>query len=461
LRGEGVGVSSLVKQVCSSSAAVNGNMQANSVTQIIQASRGNNQLLAELEKFRRSITVMFTDIKGSTAYFEKYGDVAGMMMVHQCNDSLRQVVEKHGGRVVKTIGDAIMATFEDCKESVLASIEMQKALIEFNAPKPEQDHVFIRIGLNYGQGIVKSNDVFGDVVNVASRVESVASAEQIVISDSVYEQIKPLNMFKTFSLGRFSLKGKEGDRDLYEVEWAPKDKNKKETHAPVAHTIMMGPPKAARVAPHFKLQHIKKDGTSGELYEMKEGRLSLGRSQGDLQYATDATLAALHARFYIENGQLLVEDLSDGKGVFVRLIATYTLQDGDAVLMGKQLLLFREKSEAVAAAAATGTSVMDISTMIQEPVAEFVRLTVQGADNSARFPLLEEEITWGRNKGTYIFPEDGFMSRAHAKVYQRGENYFLEDLGSRNGTFIKVRGKTPVPVGAMVLAGGQLLKIMQ
>lgn len=461
MRGEGAGVSSLEKQASSSSAAVNGNMQANSVTQIIQASRGNNQLLAELEKFRRSITVMFTDIKGSTAYFEKYGDVAGMMMVHQCNDSLRQIVESHGGRVVKTIGDAIMATFEDCKESVLASVEMQKALIEFNAPKPEQDHVFIRIGLNYGQGIVKSNDVFGDVVNVASRVESVASAEQIVISDSVYEQIKPLNMFKTFSLGRFSLKGKEGDRDLYEVEWAPKDKNKKETHAPVAHTIMMGPPKAARVAPHFKLQHIKKDGTSGELYEMKEGRLSLGRSQGDLQYATDATLAALHARFYIENGQLLVEDLSDGKGVFVRLIATYTLQDGDAVLMGKQLLLFREKSEAVAAAAATGTSVMDISTMIQEPVAEFVRLTVQGADNSARFPLLEEEITWGRNKGTYIFPEDGFMSRAHAKVYQRGENYFLEDLGSRNGTFIKVRGKTPVPVGAMVLAGGQLLKIMQ
>src|SRR2546430_10791388 len=79
-------------------------MQANSVTQIIQASRGNNQLLAELEKFRRFITVMFTDIKGSTAYFEKYGDVAGLMMVHQCNDSLRQIVENHGGRVVKTIG---------------------------------------------------------------------------------------------------------------------------------------------------------------------------------------------------------------------------------------------------------------------------------------------------------------------------------------------------------------------
>src|SRR5213082_1891286 len=176
-------------------------MPANSVTQIMQSSRGQNELLAELEKFRRAITVMFTDIKGSTAYFEKYGDVAGLMMVHQCNDSLRQIVENHGGRVVKTIGDAIMATFEDCKESVLASIEMQKALIDFNAPKPEQDHVFIRIGLNYGQGIVKSNDVFGDVVNVASRVESVALPEQIVISDSVNQQVAPTGKFKLSHLG--------------------------------------------------------------------------------------------------------------------------------------------------------------------------------------------------------------------------------------------------------------------
>ena len=129
--------------------------------------------------------------------------------------------------------------------------------------------------------------------------------------------------------------------------------------------------------------------------------------------------------------------------------------------MGKQLMQFREKVEAVAAAAATGTTVMNMSEMIKEPVAEFVRLTAEGVDNSIRFPLVEEEITWGRTKGTYMFPDDGFMSRAHAKIYQRGENYFLEDLGSRNGTFIKVRGKTPVPIGSMVLAGGQLLKVTQ
>jgi class 3 adenylate cyclase/pSer/pThr/pTyr-binding forkhead associated (FHA) protein len=426
-------------------------MSANSVTQIIQSSRGQNELLAELEKFRRAITVMFTDIKGSTAYFEKYGDVAGLMMVHQCNDMLRLIVEKHGGRVVKTIGDAIMATFEEPKESVEAAIEMQKGLIEFNAPKPEQDHVFIRIGLNFGSGIVKSNDVFGDVVNVASRVESVAVPEQIVISGDLKDQIEKFGLFKITHIGRFALKGKEGDRDLYEVVWTDKKKLVK----PAAHAAV----KAARIAPNYKLQHIRKDGSMGQEHQLKGNKLSLGRSQGDLQYPSDVTLAPLHARFTVEDGQLFVEDLSEGKGVFVRLVATYTLQDGDAVLMGKQLLLFREKAEAIAAAAATGTTVTDVSKMIAEPVAQFMRITPEGNEDGARFPLQEQEVTWGRSKGTYVFPDDGFMSRSHAKVYQRGENYFLEDVGSRNGTFIKVRGKTPVPVGSMVLAGGQLLKV--
>jgi len=419
----------------------------------MQSSRGQNELLAELEKFRRAITVMFTDIKGSTAYFEKYGDVAGLMMVHQCNDMLRLIVEKHGGKVIKTIGDAIMATFEDCRGSIDASIEMQKGLIDFNAPKPEQDHVFIRIGLNYGLGIVKSNDVFGDVVNVASRVESVAVPEQIVISESLNEQVAKLNVFKIQHIGRFSLKGKEGDHNLYEVVWTDKKKAVK----PAAHAAVA---KASRVVPKYKLQHIKKDGSLGLEHDLKNGRLTLGKSQGDLQYAADPNLAPLHARFFVEEGQLYVEDLSD-KGVFVRLIATYTMQNGDAVLMGKQLLQFREKEDVVATAAATGTTVMNLSEQLKEPVAEFVRLTPDGVDNSVRFPLLEEETTWGRSKGTYTFPDDGFMSRSHARVYLRGENYFLEDMGSRNGTFIKARGKTPVPQGAMVLAGGQLLKVMQ
>jgi class 3 adenylate cyclase/pSer/pThr/pTyr-binding forkhead associated (FHA) protein len=432
--------------------------QSSSVTQIIQSSRKNAEILAELEKFRRTITVMFTDIKGSTAYFEKYGDVAGLMMVHQCNDALRQIVEKHGGRVVKTIGDAIMATFDDAGGSVQAAIEMQHQLIEFNKPKPEQDHVFIRIGLNYGAGIVKSNDVFGDVVNVASRVESVALPEQIVISDSLNQQVAQLGKFRISHLGRFALKGKEGDRDLFEVTWT----EHKVDRPPAAHTLVTSP-KASLVLPKYKLQHIRKDGSVGSEHELKGGQLVVGRAEGDLKFSNDAQLAARHARFFSEKGQLLVEDLApEGRGVYVRLIATYMLQDGDVLMMGRRAFRFKEKPEAMAAGAAVGSTVTDIASLLKEPVAEFIALKADGSvDEVARFPLNEQEVTWGRTKGTYTFPEDGFMSRSHAKVYQRGENFFLEDSGSRNGTFVKVHGKSPVPVGAMVLVGGQLLKVTQ
>jgi class 3 adenylate cyclase/pSer/pThr/pTyr-binding forkhead associated (FHA) protein len=434
-------------------------MPQDSVTQIIQSSRGNAELLAELEKFRRTITVMFTDIKGSTAYFEKYGDVAGMMMVHQCNDALQKIVEKHNGKVMKTIGDAIMATFEDPAESVQASIEMQHQLIGFNAPKPEQDHVFIRIGLNYGSGIVKSNDVFGDVVNVASRVESVALPEQIVISDSLNQKVAPLGRFKLSHLGRFALKGKEGDRDLFEVTWAAE----KSVRPAAAHT-MVASPKASMVLPKFKLLHIKKDGSVGAEHELKGGKLSVGRTEGDLKFPGDPQLSPLHATFGMEKGQLVVEDLAPekGRGVYVRLIATYTMHDGDVLMMGRRAFSFKEKPEAMAAGAAVGSTVTDLAKALQEPVAELIALRPDGTlEETARFPLTDQEVTWGRTRGTYTFPEDGFMSRAHAKVYQRGEDFFLEDSGSRNGTFVKVRGKAPVPVGAMVLMGGQLLKVTQ
>src|SRR2546425_12662746 len=114
-------------------------MQANSVTQIIQASRGNNQLLAELEKFRRFITVMFTDIKGSTAYFEKYGDVAGLMMAHQCNDALKKIEGAHTGRVIKFIGGGTMTPFVEPKQSCFGAMAMQKQPTKFMQHRPKQD----------------------------------------------------------------------------------------------------------------------------------------------------------------------------------------------------------------------------------------------------------------------------------------------------------------------------------
>jgi class 3 adenylate cyclase len=106
------------------------------VTTILNLDGQGMAQAAELEKLRRNITILFTDINGSTAYFEKYGDAAGLLMVHRCNGLLSESVEHHGGRVIKTIGDAIMAAFEDHAESVLAAVEMPQGITADNFTKP-------------------------------------------------------------------------------------------------------------------------------------------------------------------------------------------------------------------------------------------------------------------------------------------------------------------------------------
>ncbi len=421
-------------------------------TQVMQASLLRPEMQAELDKFRREITVMFTDIRGSTAYFEKYGDIAGVMMVHECTELIKRQLDKHQGTFIKTIGDAVMATFDDCKNGVEAAIGIHQALRHRNAMREQKDRIAIRIGLNHGSGIVRSADVFGDVVNVASRVESVAQPEQIVISAAVSQRVAPLNVFEIHYLGQFALKGKEGPTDLFEVVWD-------ETAAarPMAsHTVVMG--NASMALPTFKLQHIV-SGKSSREWKLSGKQLTMGQFLGDVTFPDDPRMAPQHARLTADWAQLCVEDLSN-RGVFVRLVATHTLQDQDAILMGAQLMRFQEEKEALSAAANTGTALLNLAALMEVPPAEFIAMRADGSETGKRYPLATEEVTFGRTGATYNFPADEFMSRIHCRVYHRGENFFIEDK-SRNGTFLKVRGKAPAPAGCTLIIGGQLFRVVQ
>jgi adenylate cyclase len=188
------------------------------VSNLLRRAEHDATALQEVEHFRRSFVVMFTDIQGSTAYFEKHGDAAGLFMVHVCNDTIRRAVEKHGGRVIKTIGDGTMATFEEPKKALEAAIEIQTALTESESPRRRSDRIALRVGLHYGAAIVRTNDVIGDAVNVAARIESVAGAGQIVISEEMYLRVRGCG-FALLELGRYTLKGKSAERTLFQVKW--------------------------------------------------------------------------------------------------------------------------------------------------------------------------------------------------------------------------------------------------
>lgn len=144
-------------------------------------------------RLTREIAVLFTDIRGSTTFFKIHGDIAGRLMMQRHYDMLFPIIEKNNGRVVKTVGDSIMATFNDPATAVKVAIAMQRKLFSYNATKPHEDPIRIRIGINFGKGIIEENDVFGDVVNVASKLVSVGESEQIVVGESIYAKLKTNN----------------------------------------------------------------------------------------------------------------------------------------------------------------------------------------------------------------------------------------------------------------------------
>src|SRR3989441_11260730 len=173
----------------------------------------------ELEKLRAPMTILFSDIKGSTAYAEKKGDVEYMGMINRHNSILFPVIEGAGGRVVKTIGDAILACFQDPVAAIKAAAGMQRVLLEDREGRAEIDQIHIRIGLHTGLGLIKDGDVFGDVVNAASRVQHQADVEQVLITDVLVDAAKKAG-FECARMGRAELKGKDEPIDLYAVAWS-------------------------------------------------------------------------------------------------------------------------------------------------------------------------------------------------------------------------------------------------
>jgi class 3 adenylate cyclase/pSer/pThr/pTyr-binding forkhead associated (FHA) protein len=421
------------------------------VTRILELSRQDPARLKDLETFRRSVAVLFTDIQGSTAYYEKYGDLNGLAMVHQCNSLLERVLHKHGGRVVKKIGDSIMAIFDNCEACVRTAIEMQQQLKGLNANKKEEDRTRVRIGAHYGLGIVKSDDVFGDVVNVASRVESLASPEQILISDSLFKEVVSCG-FDTVLLGRFQLKGKAEEREIYEVRWngnLPARPN-------LGHTVIASPTGETQ---EFRLQHVTQAGETDAEYALFGEGLTIGRVEGDMKFPDDSSMSSPHARIYVHHGQPMVEDLGSRRGIFIRLKGVFTLEDRDIIIIGGQLLRFESKPEIVAAAATMAVTLPFVTHTLREDAARFVCLNSDG-DEQEIFVINKEEIRFGRTMGDYTFPRDRCMSRTHARIYMRGEDYFVEDLSSLNGTFARVQRKSPIPVGTSVRVGKEVFVVV-
>ncbi len=141
----------------------------------------------------RRAALMFSDLSASTALYAREGDAAAFRLVQDHFDLMQTCIERHNGAVVKTIGDAVMASFVDERSALAAALDAQRAFVAFRARQPASEGVFLKIGV-YGGACyaVSANgvmDFFGQTVNVAARLQGQAGDGQTVATRILYEQL--------------------------------------------------------------------------------------------------------------------------------------------------------------------------------------------------------------------------------------------------------------------------------
>ncbi len=206
----------------------------------------------KLSRLDKQIVVMFTDLVGSTQYYERYGDIKGREKVLTHNALLFPIVQANGGVIVKTIGDAIMGYYASADEALKAAAQMQQALAAHNRDVLEKDdEIHIRVALNAGVAIAAEGDIYGDVVNVAARIEHQAKADEVLMAQSVHERVKRPWPFE--SAGSSTFKGKTEPINLYRLRWKEID-SKDAT------------PKLQHLPDRYEIRELLARGSIGELY---------------------------------------------------------------------------------------------------------------------------------------------------------------------------------------------------
>lgn len=267
----------------------------------------------ESQQIMRDMVVLFADVSGSTRLYEVLGDARAFDAINRCISLMRRVTGTFQGRVVKTIGDEIMAVFPGVLGAVQAACAMQ-AEVDLMAPVEDTVRLSIRIGLYHGPVLMQAedSDVFGDTVNVAARLTELAKAGQILSAGATVQLLPPLLRMSTRSLDMLPVKGKAEDVKVVEVLWREGEDATLmvgRTHSPVAATGTL------------RLRHHGREA----VVDVSRGRLVLGRdAQADF-VVEDKRASRLHAAIELRRDKFVYTDQSSN-GSYITFAGESELQ---------------------------------------------------------------------------------------------------------------------------------------
>jgi adenylate cyclase len=259
---------------------------------------------------------MFADVSGSTRLYETMGDAVAVKAIDRCVSIMRQHTEACGGRVVKTIGDEVMATFTDASDAAQAAVEMQLDINKL--PRVGRIQMGIRIGFHFGPVVERDGDVFGDTVNLAARLSGLATKGQIITTRETVNRVSPMLKSSCRYLYGMPIRGKEQQVDIFEVVWQVTE-----------DATSLASERNVRPDQNAKLRLVYGD-TEIILDDSREA-LSLGRDVNCDLVVRDRNSSRNHGRIERRMGKFVLKDNS-ANGTFV------TIEESD-----REIVLQREE----------------------------------------------------------------------------------------------------------------------
>jgi class 3 adenylate cyclase len=265
-----------------------------------------------------NFAILFADVSGSTSLYEKLGDQRALAAIEAVLAELRKSIAIQRGRVIKTIGDEVMAVLPTADAAMQAACDMQNRVAAI--PPADNVRLAIRVGFHFGPAIEDGGDFFGDAVNTAARMAGLAKGGQIITSGATIDALSPLLRAATRDLDAMTVKGKQDEIRIFEVVWRDSED--------LTTLAARGAPVSTR-EPTLTLIHREHTLTLGAA----RPSASLGREATNDLVVTDKMASRVHCKIEYRRGKFFLVDQSSN--------GTYMTVEGDAEIMLKreQLLL--------------------------------------------------------------------------------------------------------------------------
>ena len=278
-----------------------------------------------MDKTNIKTAVFFSDVAGSSKLYKQLGDQAANAAISQCVAMMSAQVRRHGGVVIKTIGDEVMARFNSAYQACAAGIAIQQDA------DSDPDGLRIRIGAAYGMAILRDNDVFGEVVNDAAAIAAVAQAQQFLISEAFAADLEGEDDIVIHPFDKIRMKGSQQVAVIHRVDWEPQDVTVNATQVIEIGTMPFG-----FAPPHIDLEYQYRGSTVEEVsVTTKITPFSVGREPRICSLAVPTTFASRdHFHILHRRGKFILKDQSTN--------GTYVVEnDADVIYLRREEMPLR------------------------------------------------------------------------------------------------------------------------